>query len=149
VCFIAAIVLIILNEIFIRNAFNKSFRGVTEMAIFFFIWIVFLGFMVLFDKKRLISLDTFYAAAKGKAKTVIWYIQESITVCLGIAMIIAFIGLYPFFQNLYFSSLPKFSKIWQHYPLAVSGAFIALKGLYSIIERAMGNDMNTEKGGKA
>jgi TRAP-type C4-dicarboxylate transport system permease small subunit len=119
------------------------------MAIFFFIWIVFLGFMVLFDKKRLISLDTFYAAAKGKLKTVVWYIQESIAVCLGIAMIMAFIGLYPFFQNLYFSALPKFSKIWQHYPLVVSGAFIALRALYSIIERAIGyNDAVTEKGGK-
>jgi TRAP-type C4-dicarboxylate transport system permease small subunit len=148
-CLIVAIVLLILNEIFIRNVFNKSFRGVTEIAIFFFIWIVFLGFMVLFDKRRLIILDTLYAATKGGVKAVIWYIQEIIAISLGIAMIMAFIGLYPFYQNLYFSSLPKFSKIWQHYPLAISGGFIALKGLYNIIEQAIKpGDMIAADGGK-
>jgi TRAP-type C4-dicarboxylate transport system permease small subunit len=137
-CFIAAIVLLILNEILIRNVFNKSFRGVTEMAVFFFIWIVFLGFLVLFDKNRLITLDTLYMALKGKGKTFLWYIQSAVAFCLGIAMILAFTGLYPFFKNLYFSSLPKFSKIWQQYPLVISGAFIALKALYNIIERLTG-----------
>ena len=146
-CFIAAIVLLILNEIFIRNVLNKSFRGVTEMAIFFFVWIVFLGFMLLFDRKRLISLDTLYAATRGKAKTALWYFQEIAAVFLGIAMIGAFIGLYPFFQNMYFSALPKFSKIWQHYPLVISGAFIAARGLYDIIERAMGRRLAGAAGG--
>ena len=146
-CSIAAIVLLILNEILIRNVFNKSFRGVTEMSIFFFVWIVFLGFMVLFDRKRLISLDTLYAATKGKVKTFLWYFQEIVTVCLGIGMIIAFIGLYPFFHNMYFSTLPKFSKIWQHYPLVVSGSFIAARGLYNIIERALGQKPANGAGG--
>ncbi|MDR0656316.1 MAG: TRAP transporter small permease [Treponema sp.] len=139
-CSIAAIVLLILNEIFIRNVFNKSFRGVTEMAIFFFIWIVFLGFMLLFDKKRLIILDTFYAATKGKVKIIIGYIQDIIAICLGVVLILAFAGLYPFYRNMYFSSLPKFSKVWQHYPLVISGGFIALKGLYNVIERSIGHD---------
>ena len=137
-CFIAAIVLLILNEIFIRNVLNKSFRGITEMAILFFVWIVFLGFMVLFDRKRLISLDTLFAATRGKVKIILWYFHQIVTVCLGIAMVIAFIGLYPFFHNMYFSAMPKFSRIWQHFPLAISGAFIALKGVYNIIERRLG-----------
>ena len=146
-CSIAAIVLLILNEIFIRNVFNKSFRGVTEMAIFFFVWIVFLGFMLLFDKRRLIVLDTLYAVTKGKLKTVLWYLHEIIAICLGIAMIAAFIGLYPFFHNLAFSSLPKFSKIWQQCPLVVSGGFIIVKGLYNIIERALGRKAADTAGG--
>ena len=137
-CSMAAIVLLMVNEIVIRNLFNKSFRGVTEMASFFFIWVVFLGFMVLFNRKRLISLDTLYMATKGKVKTFLWYFHQTVTVFLGIAMIIAFIGLYPFYVNLYFSGLPKFSKIWQHFPLVISGAFIAAKGLCNIIERALG-----------
>ena len=146
-CSIAAIVLLILNEVFIRNVFNKSFRGVTEIAIMFFVWIVFFGFMVLFNRKRLISLDTLYMATKGRVKTFLWYFHQIVTVFLGIAMVIAFIGLYPFYINLYFSGLPKFSKIWQHYPLVISGGFIAAKGLYNIIERALGLMAADNKGG--
>jgi TRAP-type C4-dicarboxylate transport system permease small subunit len=63
-------------------------------------------------------------------------------------MILAFTGLYPFFKNLYFSSLPKFSKIWQHYPLVISGAFIALKALYNIIERLTGKPGAAEGGSR-
>jgi hypothetical protein len=49
---------------------------------------------------------------------------------------------------MYFSALPKFSKIWQHYPLVVSGGFIALKGIYNIMERSMGRgNANAAKGG--
>ena len=117
------------------------------MAIFFLVWIVFLGFMLLFDRRRLIILDTLYMATKGKVKSVLWYFNEIIAVCLGIAMIAAFVGLYPFFHNLYFSTLPKFSRIWQQYPLVVSGGFIAAKGLYNIIERALGRNAADTAGG--
>ena len=146
-CSIAGIALLILNEIVIRNFFNRSFRGVIEMSIFFFVWIVFLGFMVLFDKRRLVALDTLYVATKGKLRTAFWYFREIVSVCLGIVMIISFIGLYPFFINMYFSTLPRFSRILQHYPLVVAGGFIIAKGCYNILERALGYKAAGSEGG--
>ena len=145
-CFMAGISILILNEIFIRNVLNKSFRGVVEVAIFFFVWIVLLGFLVNFDKRRLIALDTLYAALKGRPKIILWYFQEIVAIFLGIAMIVSFIGLFPFYNNLYFSTLPKISKIWQHYPLVISGGFIAAKGLYNILEKAL--KLKENEGGK-
>jgi TRAP-type C4-dicarboxylate transport system permease small subunit len=136
ICLVAAIVLLMLNEIFIRNFLNKSFRGMTELAGFFFMWMSFLGIAVLYDKDRLITLDIFSAMIKGKGKITLWYINRITALCLGLIMVIAFIGLFPFVSTEYFSSMPKFSRVWHYLPLAVCGGFIVLKSVYSLIERS-------------
>ncbi|MDR2071091.1 MAG: TRAP transporter small permease [Treponema sp.] len=135
VCLVAGIVLLMLNEIFIRNFLNKSFRGMTELAGFFFMWMAFLGVAVLYDKDRLITLDTFSAMIKGKGKTILWYVNRIVSLCLGLIMVVAFAGLFPFVSTEYFSSMPKFSKVWHYLPLALCGGFMALKSAYSIIEK--------------
>jgi TRAP-type C4-dicarboxylate transport system permease small subunit len=135
ICLVAGIVLLMLNEIFIRNFLNKSFRGMTELAGFFFMWMAFLGVMVLYDKDRLIVLDTFSSMIKGNGKIALWYINRIVSLCLGLIMVIAFIGLFPFVSTEYFSSMPKFSRVWHYLPLAISGGFMVLKSVYGIIEK--------------
>lgn len=135
---ISGIALLILHEIFIRNVFNRSFRGVVELSIFFFIWVIFLGFMVNYHRKRLVALDTVFRLTKGRLRVALWYLHEIVSVCLGIVMIIAFIALYPFFINMYFSTLRGFSRIWQHLPLVIAGGFIIVSGIYNIIARISG-----------
>jgi TRAP-type C4-dicarboxylate transport system permease small subunit len=135
ICLVAGIVLLMLNEIFIRNFLNKSFRGMTELAGFFFMWMAFLGIMVLYDKDRLIALDTVSAMIKGNGKIILWYINRIVAFCLGLIMAIAFIGLFPFVSTEYFSSMPKFSKVWHYLPLALCGGFMVLKSVYGIIEK--------------
>ena len=147
-CFIAGISILILNEIFIRNVLNKSFRGVVEVAIFFFVWVVLLGFMVNFDKRRLVALDTLYVTMKGRPKIILWYFQEIVAIFFGIAMIVSFIGLFPYYKNLYFSTMPKISRIWQHFPLVISGGFVAAKGLYNILEQTLGLKIADNEGSK-
>jgi TRAP-type C4-dicarboxylate transport system permease small subunit len=134
-CLIAGIVLLILNEIVLRNFFNKSFGGMTEMAGFLFMWMAFLGIAVLYDQNRLISLDMFYTRFRGALKTTVWYIHTLVGLSLGAIMLASFAGLFPFVSTEYFSSMPKFSKVWQYLPLAIAGGFMSLRALYSLLEK--------------
>lgn len=133
--FISGIVLLMLNELFIRNVLNKSFRGMTELAGFMFLWIAFLGVLVLYDQDKLIRLDIVYARFRGKARTVVWTIQQLAAMILGIIMIVAFCGLYPYTSTEYYSSMPWFPKVWQYVPVAIAGGFMALASLYNILNR--------------
>ncbi|MGI5173379.1 TRAP transporter small permease [Treponema sp. OMZ 840] len=132
---VCGIVMIMLNELIIRNVFNKSFRGMTELAGLLFLWMAFLGITVLYDKDALISLDIVYSRTTGFLQNLFWYIRHIVVLALGFVMIIAFCGLYPFVITEFYSSMPGFSKMWQFLPLAVSGAFFVLKALYNILER--------------
>lgn len=136
-CLVAGIVLLMLNELFLRNILNKSFRGMTELAGFMFLWMAFLGIIVLDHQGRLITLDIFYLRTKGKLRDGLWFMHKIAAVCLGISMVAAFIGLYPFVSTEFFSSMPKFAKAWQYLPMAIAGAFLAIKGIFDIIERIL------------
>jgi len=137
ICLVMGIVLLMLNELFLRNILDKSFRGMTELAGFMFLWMSFLGIVVLFDQNRLISLDMFSSRMKGALKTGIWYIQKIVSLVLGIIMVVAFIGLYPYISTEFYSSMPHFSKLWQYVPLAISGGFMAAKSIFSILEKSL------------
>ncbi|MCR5291032.1 MAG: TRAP transporter small permease [Treponema sp.] len=138
VCTVGFIVLLMLNELIIRNVFNKSFRGMTELAGFLFLWMAFLGIPVLFYRKSLITLDIVSSRVTGKIKVIFWYIQQIVAFCLGIVMVVAFINLYPFVVTEYYSSMPTFSKMWQFLPLGIGGFFMSLEALYNILAKIMG-----------
>lgn len=137
-CLVAGIVLLMLNELVLRNILGKSFRGMTEMAGFMFLWMAFLGVIVLYDKQRMISLDMFYFRTKGTLKTVLWIIQKVVAAALGTIMVIAFFGLYPYVSTEYFSSMPTFAKLWQYVPMAITGSFLCIKSIYELVEKARG-----------
>ena len=65
---IAAIVGVMLYEMILRNGFNKSFRASTELCGFLFMWMAFLGVIILYDRDRLITLDMIYVRAPEKLK---------------------------------------------------------------------------------
>ena len=137
-CLVAGIVLLMLNELVLRNILGKSFRGMTEMAGFMFLWMAFLGVIVLYDKQRMISLDMFYVRTKGTLKIVLWVIHKMVAAALGTIMVIAFFGLYPYVSTEYYSSMPKFAKLWQYVPMAITGSFLCIKSIYELVEKARG-----------
>ena len=110
----------------------------TEMAGLFFMWMAFLGIAVLYDQNRLISLDMIYTRLRGPVKTVVWYMHTLVGLCLGLIMLVSFIGLFPFITTEHFSSMPEISKVWQYFPLAFAGGFISLKAVYSLAEKILG-----------
>jgi TRAP-type C4-dicarboxylate transport system permease small subunit len=127
-----------LNEIALRNIFNNSFRGMTEIAGLFFMWMAFLGIAVLYDQNRLIALDMIYTRLRGPVKTVVWYLHTLVGLCLGLIMLVSFAGLFPFVTTERFSSMPEISKVWQYFPLCFAGGFISLKAAYSLAEKILG-----------
>ena len=108
------------------------------MAGFMFLWMAFLGVIVLYDKQRMISLDMFYVRTKGTLKTVLWVIHKMVAAALGTIMVIAFFGLYPYVSTEYYSSMPKFAKLWQYVPMAITGSFLCIKSIYELVEKARG-----------
>lgn len=137
-CLIAGIVLLMLNELFLRNILGKSFRGMTELAGFMFLWMAFLGVIVLYDQNRMISLDMLYIRAKGKLETLLWIAHKVTAMVLGVVMVIAFIGLYPFVSTEYYSSMPSFPKVWQYFPMAITGVFLCIKSVYEVVAKSKG-----------
>lgn len=132
---VAGIVLLMLNELVLRNILGTSFRGMTELAGFMFLWMAFLGVIVLYDQNRMISLDMFYVRTKGMVRTVLWILHKLIAAALGVIMVIAFIGLYPFVSTEYYSSMPHFAKVWQYVPMVVTGSFLAVKSLFDLLAK--------------
>ncbi len=137
-CLVAGIVLLMLNELVLRNILGKSFRGMTEMAGFMFLWMAFLGVIVLYDQNRMISLDMFFVRTRGRLHTSLWVLHKVVAAALGVIMIVAFWGLYPYVSTEYYSSMPTFAKLWQYVPMAITGGFLCIKSIYDLVEKARG-----------
>ena len=75
-CLIASLVGVMLYELSLRNFLNKSFRASTELCGFLFMWMAFLGVIVLYDQDRLITLDMLYVRATPKVQTIFWMINK-------------------------------------------------------------------------
>ena len=93
-CLIASLVGVMLYELSLRNFLNKSFRASTELCGFLFMWMAFLGVIVLYDQDRLITLDMLYVRATPKVQTTFWMINKIFSLGLGIIMIVAYQGMY-------------------------------------------------------
>ncbi|WP_319475154.1 TRAP transporter small permease [uncultured Sphaerochaeta sp.] len=139
---VAGIVLLMLNELVLRNLLGSSFKGMTELSGFMFLWMAFLGIIVLYDQNRMISLDMFFVRTKGRLRTVLWVIQRCAAILLGIVMILAFKGLYPFISTEFYSSMPSFSKMYQYVPMVITGAFLCVKSMYDLVVKARGENVS-------
>ena len=154
---IAGLVGLITYELFIRNFLNKSMRFTTELCGFMFMWMAFLGIIVLYDQDKLISLDMLYLKCPKVVQNIFWYINKVFSLGLGITMIVAYVGLYPFVSTSYFSTMTFLSKAWHFLPMAIVGGFIAIKTVYQLLdktitlhnERQNKVQVTMEKGGKA
>ena len=132
---VAGIVGIMLYELCLRNFFNKSFRSSTELCGFLFMWMAFLGVVVLYDKDRLITLDMLYVRANPKVQTTFWFINKLFSFGLGIIMIVAYKGMYKINSTSYFSTMQFLSKAWHFLPMAIAGGFIVVKTVYQVLDR--------------
>ena len=134
-CLIASLVGVMLYELSLRNFLNKSFRASTELCGFLFMWMAFLGVIVLYDKDRLITLDMLYVRATPKVQTTFWMINKIFSLGLGIIMIVAYQGMYKINSTSYFSTMQFVSKAWHFLPMAIAGGFIVVKTVYQVLDR--------------
>ena len=132
---VAGIVGIMLYELCLRNFLNKSFRASTEACGFLFMWMAFLGIIVLYDKDRLITLDMLYVRAPRNVQNIFWFINKIFS--LGLVMIVAYAGMYKINSTSHFSTMQFLSKAWHFLPMAIAGGFIAVKTIYQLLERIM------------
>lgn len=131
---IAAIVVIMINELILRNVFNKSLRSSTELCGFLFMWMAFLGIVVLYDQEKLITLDALYAHVNESVRNVFWTIHKIVAIGLGIVMVLAYKGMYPINSTSYFSTMQWLSKTYNFLPMAIAGSFIAVKSVYQLLD---------------
>ena len=134
-CLIASLVGVMLYELSLRNFLNKSFRASTELCGFLFMWMAFLGVIVLYDQDRLITLDMLYVRATPKVQTIFWMINKIFSLGLGIIMIVAYQGMYKINSTSYFSTMQFVSKAWHFLPMAIAGGFIVVKTAYQLMDR--------------
>ncbi|MCB7318895.1 TRAP transporter small permease [Lacrimispora sp. 210928-DFI.3.58] len=134
---IAGIVTMMLTELCARNFFNKSFRFSTELCGFLFMWMAFLGVIVLYDQNRLITLDMIYVRVPEKVQNLFWFVNKIFSIGLGVIMIVAYCGMYKINSTSYFSTMQFLSKAWHFLPMAIAGGYIVVKSVYQLIERTM------------
>lgn len=132
---IAAIVGVMLYEMILRNGFNKSFRASTELCGFLFMWMAFLGVIILYDRDRLITLDMIYVRVPKSLQQVFWFLSKAAALLLGVVMIIAYIGMYPINKTSHFSTMQWLSKAWHFLPMAIAGGFFVIKTIWQLIDR--------------
>ena len=72
---VSGIIFIMMYELVLRNIANKSFRATTELCGFLFMWMAFIGLIILYDQNRMIALDMLYVRVNEKIQTIFWYLS--------------------------------------------------------------------------
>ena len=131
---IAVIIMVtfIVMELIRRNIFNKSFRPTIEICGISFLWMAFMGIIPLYNGGGLMRLDFLISRAKGPAYEIMVLVNK---LMLGVIMVVAFCAQYPFVSTRFYSTFStKIPYSVQYFPMAVAGAFMALKALEELIE---------------
>ena len=135
---IAALVLAIVIELVRRNFFNQSFGGNVQLCGICFLWMAFIGLIPLYNNDGLIRLDFLVSKTKGPAYEVLYFTNKAVSLMLGIVMVVAFTVQLEFVGSRYYPTFPiKVPYTVQYFPMAVAGAFIALKTVEQVIEHMM------------
>ena len=132
---ISGIIFIMMYELVLRNIANKSFRATTELCGFLFMWMAFIGLIILYDQNRMIALDMLYVRVNEKIQTIFWYIAKVFSFMLGVTMVLSYSNMYPILSTSYFSTMQSLSKAWHFLPMAIAGGFIAFDTIYQLIDR--------------
>lgn len=135
---IALLVLVIVGELCNRNFWGKSFRPTIEICGIAFLWMAFIGLIPLYENDGLMRLDFLLSKAKGKLADVLYLVNKFASLLLGVVMVIAFVAQYPFVSTRTYAtfSFPLPYTV-QYVPMAIAGAFIALKSVEQIVERIL------------
>ena len=136
---IAGLVTVIVSELINRNLLGKSFRATIEICGIEFLWMAFIGLIPLYCNDGLMRLDFLSARATGAFKEIIFYANKVFSLMLGVVMVIAFYVQYPFISTRFYSTF-KFQLPYtiQYIPMAIAGAYIAVKAFEQILEHILG-----------
>ena len=147
---IALLVVVIVGELINRNFFGNSFRPTIEICGIAFLWMAFIGIIVLYNNDGLMKLDFVSANLKGVPAQIIYFINKAFSLMLGVVMVIAFFAQYPFVSTRTYATFSfKLPYTIQYVPMALAGAFIAIKAVEQIVERILELVKGTEKGASA
>jgi len=136
---ILGLVGLIVTELCRRNFLNQSW-----LCGILFLWMAFIGIIPLYNKSGLIRLDFLVTRLHGVAAEIVWYITDLIGLGLGVVMIVAFNAQYRFVASRTYATMPNVHYTIQYIPMAIAGAFIALKSLEMLV-----GHIAAKKGGKA
>ena len=140
----------IVMELIRRNIFNKSFRPTIEICGISFLWMAFMGIIPLYNQGGLMRLDFLISRAKGPAYEIMVLVNKLVSLMLGVIMVVAFCAQYPFVSTRFYSTFStKIPYSVQYFPMAVAGAFMALKALEELIEWFIRNFGKRGKEGQA
>lgn len=124
--------------------FEPKLAATTELCGILFLWMAFIGIIPLYNKSGLIRLDFLVTRLHGVAAEIVWYITDLIGLGLGVVMIVAFNAQYRFVASRTYATMPNVHYTIQYIPMAIAGAFIALKSLEMLV-----GHIAAKKGGKA
>lgn len=141
---ILGLVGLIVAELIRRNFLNQSWLPTTELCGILFLWMAFIGIIPLYNKSGLIRLDFLVTRLEGVVGEIVWYITDLVSLGLGIVMIVAFNAQYRFVASRTYATMPGIPYTIQYIPMAIAGAFIALKSVEQLL-----NHIAAKKGGKA
>ena len=145
---VLVMVFFIVSELVRRNIFNKSFRPTIEICGIAFLWMAFMGIIPLYNQGGLMRLDFLVTRVKGPALEAMILLNKLVSLMLGIIMVVAFCAQYPFVSTRFYSTFStKIPYSVQYVPMAIAGAFIALKALEELITwgmRVFGKKENKE-----
>ncbi|MBP1556532.1 MAG: TRAP transporter small permease [Oscillospiraceae bacterium] len=134
---VAGLAGIILAELLNRNILNNSFRATIEICGIMFMWMAFLGIVCLYDKSRLMRFEVLLVRVKEPVLSVLWYVNKAVSLMLGVVMVIAYINIYPYVSTRYFSTIQWLPYSFHYLPMAIAGAFMAIKTVYQLIDKTM------------
>lgn len=147
---IALLVVVIVGELINRNIFGSSFRPTIEICGIAFLWMAFIGIIVLYNNDGLMRLDFLSSKMKGVPAEIIYFVNKAFSLMLGVVMVIAFAAQYPFVSTRTYATFSfKLPYTIQYVPMAIAGGFMALKALEQIVDRiltlAKGKKTETEQ----
>ena len=147
---VIVIVFFIVSELIRRNIFNKSFRPTIEICGISFLWMAFMGIIPLYNENGLMRLDFLISRTKGMLFEILYFINKIFSFGLGIIMVVAYNYQYPYVSTRFYSTFAaKVPYTVQYIPMAIAGAFIAVKALWEIIDwfiRVVGKKGREEAG---
>lgn len=135
---IAALVLVIVTELCRRNFLNQSYRGTIEVCGICFLWMAFIGLIPLYHDSGLMRLDFLISRTRGPVFEILYFVNKGFSLMLGIVMIVAFVAQYPYVNTRYYSTFAlQIPYTIQYLPMAIAGAYMALKSVEQLVERVM------------
>lgn len=132
---IFALAALICIELLIRNLFNESFSPTIEICSILFIWMAFLGVIYLYQNAGLMRFEILISRVGPVPQLVFWYISKAASLLLGVVMVVAYISWRPYISTRYFATMQFLPYTVQCVPIAICGAFMAIKTVCQLVEK--------------